>query len=100
MGRVSEWVPHGRLQRSQPRVGPAKGGGMAKRPLREYQRLSSEDQRTFDRWLKANAIVGAILFIGMLAMAWMGNSVGRTDAAMAIPSKSSNVAGSNAVLRK
>jgi hypothetical protein len=34
----------------------------------------------FDRWLKANAILGSLLAIGMLAMALAGlNSVGRQD---------------------
>jgi hypothetical protein len=28
--------------------------------------------RDFDRWLKANAVVGSILAIGMLAMAFAG----------------------------
>jgi hypothetical protein len=60
--------------------------------LREYQTLSPEDKRTFDKWLKANAIFGAILFVGMMAMAWIGaNSVGRNDAALAIGSKSSSI---------
>jgi threonine/homoserine/homoserine lactone efflux protein len=52
--------------------------------LRDHQRQSPEDQGTFDKWLKANAIFGALLFIGMLVMAWMGsNSIERTDAAKA-----------------
>jgi hypothetical protein len=34
----------------------------------------------FDRWLKANAVLGSLLAIGMLAMALAGlNSVGRQD---------------------
>ena len=65
---------------------------MGKRLLREYQKLSPEDKRTFDKWLEANAIFGAILFIGMMAMAWVGfNSVGQTDATIAAGSKSSHV---------
>jgi hypothetical protein len=36
---------------------------------RDYQRMSLEDQRKFDGWLKANAVIGFILFLGMLAMA-------------------------------
>jgi hypothetical protein len=45
--------------------------------IREYQKLSPDDQRTFDRWLKANAIFGAILAVGMLTMALASiNSVG------------------------
>jgi len=36
---------------------------------REYQNMSPEDQRKFDRWLQSNAIFGSIFAIGMLAMA-------------------------------
>ena len=65
---------------------------MGKKLLREYQRVSPEDKRTFDKWLKANAIFSAILFTGMMAMAWMGAaSVGRNDAAIAVGSKSSSI---------
>jgi hypothetical protein len=65
---------------------------LGKRLLEEYQRLTAEDQRTFNKWLKANATFGAILFIGMMAMAWLGaNSVGRNDAAIAIGSKYSDI---------
>jgi len=57
---------------------------VARRLFGHHQRQSPEGQRTFDEWLKANAIFGAILFIGMLAMAWMGsNSFGRSDVAQA-----------------
>jgi len=38
-----------------------------------YRTLSSEDQRAFNRWLKANAIVGAIFAIGLIAMALAGS---------------------------
>jgi hypothetical protein len=31
--------------------------------------MSPEDRRKFERWLKANVVVGFILFLGMLAMA-------------------------------
>ena len=31
--------------------------------------MSPEDRRKFDGWLKANVVVGFILFLGMLAMA-------------------------------
>ena len=49
-----------------------------------YQRMSPKEQREFNRWLKANTILGSILAIGMLAMALAGsNSIGRSDAAMA-----------------
>jgi hypothetical protein len=48
---------------------------------REYKRISKEDQRTFDNWLKANRILGLIFAAGLLAMAMAGaNSVGPLDA--------------------
>jgi hypothetical protein len=31
--------------------------------------MSLEDQRKFDSWLNASAVLGLILFLGMLAMA-------------------------------
>ena len=37
---------------------------------REYQKMSPEDQRRFDRWLQSNAIFGSIFAIGLLAMAF------------------------------
>jgi hypothetical protein len=47
--------------------------------------MSPEDQLEFDRWLKANAIVGSILAVGMLLMALGGsNSMRPTDAAAAV----------------
>jgi hypothetical protein len=41
---------------------------------RHYKIMSPADQRTFDRWLKANAIVGLILTIGIVAMAISGST--------------------------
>jgi hypothetical protein len=32
--------------------------------------MSPEDRRKFDGWLKANVVVGFILFLGMLATAF------------------------------
>jgi hypothetical protein len=40
---------------------------------RYYKFMSQADQRTFDRWLKANAIAGLILTIGIVAMAISGS---------------------------
>jgi hypothetical protein len=58
-----------------------------------YRRLSPEDQRTFDRWLKANAIVGAIFATGLIAMALTGSrSMGPADAEVASRAKASDVA--------
>jgi hypothetical protein len=45
------------------------GNAMGRRTSREQQRMSPEDRRRFDGWLKANVVVGFILFLGMLAMA-------------------------------
>lgn len=46
---------------------------------RMYKYMSAEDQRTFDRWLKANAIAGFIFTIGIVAMA-IGGSTARDPA--------------------
>jgi hypothetical protein len=81
VGWVCDWF------RSQGR------GVVEKRTLQKYQRMSPDDQRTFDSWVHANAVFGSILAVGMLAMALAGtNSVGRPDAAIADSLKSSNVA--------
>jgi hypothetical protein len=40
---------------------------------RYYKFMSPADRRTFDRWLKANAIVGLILTTGIVAMAISGS---------------------------
>jgi len=37
--------------------------------INEYQKLNSEDQETFRRWLWANTVVGAILLAGLIALA-------------------------------
>jgi hypothetical protein len=44
---------------------------------RDYAR----NPREFDGWLKANAVVGSILAIGMLAAALAGLNTGRPDGA-------------------
>jgi hypothetical protein len=60
-----------------------------------YRGLSPEDQRTFDRWLKANAVVGAIFATGLVVMALTGaRSVGPRDAELASRTKASDVAAS------
>ena len=57
-----------------------------------YGKLSPEDQRVFNRWLKANAIVGAIFAIGFLAMALAGmSSVGPRDVEITSSAKVSSV---------
>ena len=37
--------------------------------INEYQKLNSEDQKTFRRWLWTNTVVGAILLTGLIALA-------------------------------
>jgi hypothetical protein len=37
--------------------------------INEIQKLNSEDQKTFRRWLWVNAVVGAILLAGLIALA-------------------------------
>ena len=58
-----------------------------------YKRMSPEDRSTFNRWLKANAIGGAIFAIALIAMALAGSrSVGPRDAELASRTKASDVA--------
>ncbi len=60
---------------------------MARNTLRDYRRASLENQRKFDSWLEANAAVGFILFLGIMAMALTGlNSAGRQDATEVVSS--------------
>ena len=37
--------------------------------LAKYEHLSAEDQHTFDRWLRANAVVASIFGLALVAMA-------------------------------
>ena len=37
--------------------------------INEYQKLNSEDQKTFRRWLWTNAVVGATLLAGLIVLA-------------------------------
>ena len=36
------------------------------RHTRDYNRLSAEDRREFDRWMRANAAVGWFLFLALV----------------------------------
>jgi hypothetical protein len=36
--------------------------------INEYQKLNSEDQKTFRHWLWANTVVGAVLLTGLIAL--------------------------------
>ena len=48
---------------------------------REYQKMSADDRRTFDRWLKANAIIGLVFAAGIIAMAMAGSRSSEPNAA-------------------
>jgi hypothetical protein len=54
----------------------------------EYEKMSPEDRRKFDKWIGANAILGAVCAAGILAMAFAGfKSSERSDAVVADNSK-------------
>jgi hypothetical protein len=47
--------------------------------------MSSQDRRTFDRWVKGNAVAGAILVAGLLAVSVLGTYRGGSpDVALAV----------------
>jgi hypothetical protein len=41
--------------------------------LLQYRTMSPQDQATFRRWLRLNAVVGSILAAGLVAMALVGS---------------------------
>ena len=60
---------------------------------RDDKMLSRDDQRTFDRWLSDNMIVGFILAVGLVAMAVVSsNSGGPHDASATDRTKAAIVA--------
>ena len=46
--------------------------------INEYQKLNSKDQKTFRRWLWSNAVAGAILLTGLMALTLPGHESGAT----------------------
>jgi hypothetical protein len=48
---------------------PEMEGSMRGEMINEYEKLNSEDQKTFRRWLWANTVVGAILLSGLIVLA-------------------------------
>jgi hypothetical protein len=53
-----------------------------------YRKLPPEDRRTFDKWMRANLIVGGIFVLAMVAMAVAGsNSSRRPDVQIAATPK-------------
>ena len=59
---------------------------MGKRMLRDYQR----NPREFDGWLEANAVIGSVLAIGLLAVAVAGLNAGRPDAGIELSSSATS----------
>ena len=57
---------------------------MVRNTSREYQGMSPEDQRRFDGWMKANAVLGFILFLGMVAMALATTTNSPTSSTVAV----------------
>jgi hypothetical protein len=59
---------------------------------RSYEKLSPEDRRTFDRWIKVNAAIGLIFVAGLIAMAIAGSrSVEQRDTEVAESTKSPHI---------
>jgi hypothetical protein len=40
----------------------------------QYRTMSPQDQATFRRWLRLNAVAGSVLAAGLIAMALVGSS--------------------------
>jgi hypothetical protein len=60
--------------------------------LVQYRTMSPEDQATFRRWLRLNAVVGSILSAGLIAMALFGSNADRSGAEIAASGTSGKVA--------
>ena len=59
----------------------------------QYGRMSQEDQRTFDRWLAANAVFGLIFYAGIIVLALVGaGPAGSRDATVASSTRAPDVA--------
>jgi hypothetical protein len=44
--------------------------------LEQYKTQFPDDQATFNRWIRANAVIGSIIAIGLIAMAVAGSRSG------------------------
>ena len=51
--------------------------------LNEYRRLTPEDNATFRRWLVGNTVVGALLFLALIAIASLSGGDTAATAKMA-----------------
>jgi hypothetical protein len=49
----------------------------------QYKTMSAQDQRTFDRWLSANLVLGSAIAAGLLFMAFGGPDLVTPGAAVA-----------------
>jgi hypothetical protein len=49
----------------------------------QYKTMSAQDQRTFDRWLKANLVIGSAISAGLLFMAFGGPTLVTPGSAVA-----------------
>jgi len=56
--------------------------------INEYRRLNSEDQRAFRRWFWTNAVVGAILVAGLIALTSKSTGDGSVSIAQTPPGSS------------
>ena len=54
----------------------------------KYPHLSAEDQRAFDRWMKANLVVGSLFASALVAMALIGSKALEPETADAQISRS------------
>jgi hypothetical protein len=54
---------------------------MAQGILHQLKDMSREDRRTFNRWLKANAVIGFMFAAGLVTMALIGSDLARPDEA-------------------
>jgi hypothetical protein len=49
----------------------------------QYRNMSAQDQRTFDRWLSANLVIGSVIAAGLLFRAFGGPDLVTPGAAVA-----------------
>ena len=85
-GEAAHIPPGGRGVNRGPLARPhLEGHVMEKgRIFEQYRSMSPEDQRTFNRWVTANAVVGLVVSAALVAMAVVGaNSERPRDAILA-----------------
>jgi hypothetical protein len=60
-----------------------------------YTEMSAEDQRAFDRWMKANLVVGSLFASALVVMALIGSKALEPETAVAQTGKSVLIATPN-----